>query len=90
MPSFFYHGNLKTADANLQFKPEKCKTVIVSKKKVLSFQKPDLEVDAWTLEHESRLVQKSEDLPRYENCQENYMQNKCGIYKYILSKNQTG
>ena len=36
----------------LQLGPEKCKTMIVSKRKVLCFQKPELEVDEWKLEHE--------------------------------------
>ena len=44
--------NVKTADKDLQFGPEKCKTMVVSKKNVHSFQNPDLEVDAWHLKHE--------------------------------------
>ena len=44
--------NVKTADKNLQFGPEKCKTMMVSKKKIPSFHKPELEVDAWELKHE--------------------------------------
>ena len=45
--------NVKTADKNLQFGPEKCKAMIVSTtKKVPSYHKPELEVDAWELKHE--------------------------------------
>ena len=44
--------NVKTADKDLQFGPEKCKTMIVSKKKILSFQDTTLEVDSWNLKHE--------------------------------------
>ena len=33
--------NVKTADKDLQFGPEKCKTMVVSKKQVASFQNPE-------------------------------------------------
>ena len=44
--------NVKTADKDLQFGPDKCKSMIVSKKQVASFQNPELKVDAWKLTHE--------------------------------------
>ena len=44
--------NVKTADTNLQFGPEKCKTMIISKTNIYNFQYPELEVDAWHLKHE--------------------------------------
>ena len=43
--------NVKTADKDLQFRPEKCKTMILSKKKVFSLQKPELKVNTWNLNH---------------------------------------
>ena len=44
--------NVKTADKDLQFGPEKCKTMVVSKKQLASFQNPELKVDACNLCHE--------------------------------------
>ena len=43
--------NVKTADKELQFWPDKCKTMVVSKKPIHSFQNPELEVYAWKLKH---------------------------------------
>ena len=34
-----------------KFGPDKCKTMVVSKKPIHSFQNPELEVDAWKLKH---------------------------------------
>ena len=44
--------NVKTSDKNLQFGPDKCKVMIVSKRKVDIFLKPTLTVDAWEVKHE--------------------------------------
>ena len=43
--------NVKTADKDLQFGAEKCKVMIVSKMSPHAFQKPDLTVDTWELNH---------------------------------------
>ena len=38
--------NVKTANKDLQFGPEKCKTMTISKKNMFSFHTPELNVDA--------------------------------------------
>ena len=43
--------NVKTADKDLQFGVDKCKAMIVSKRKPHHFQKPALSVDSWKTEH---------------------------------------
>ena len=43
--------NVKTADKDLQFGADKCKTMTVSKRKPYSFQTPALSVDAWETKH---------------------------------------
>ena len=44
--------NVKTADKDLQFGTDKCKTMLVSKMKPHNFHKPKLTVDAWDLNHD--------------------------------------
>ena len=43
--------NVKTADKDLQFGVEKCKVMVVSKMKPYLFQRPDLTVDTWKINH---------------------------------------
>ena len=43
--------NVKTSETNLQFGPDKCKTMIISKRKPESFLKLNLKVDAWEVTH---------------------------------------
>ena len=43
--------NVKTSDKDLQFSSDKCSFMVVSKMKLKSFQKSELFVDKWTLEH---------------------------------------
>ena len=43
--------NVKMADKDLQFGPEKCKSMVVSKVKPQEFHKPNLSVDDWKLVH---------------------------------------
>ena len=43
--------NVKTADKDLQFGAEKCKTMTVSKKKPFSFQTPAFSVDTWEIKY---------------------------------------
>ena len=52
--------NVKTSDKDLQFGPEKCKVMVVSKVKPQLFQKPNLTVDAWKLQHEKNGDMKEE------------------------------
>jgi hypothetical protein len=44
--------NAKTADKDLQFGHNKCKTMLISKGKHQSYHKPKLTVDPWELNHE--------------------------------------
>ena len=43
--------NVKTADKDLQFGTNKCKAMIVSKRKPYRYEAPALTVDIWNLEH---------------------------------------
>ena len=43
--------NVQTADKNLQFGVDKCKAMVVSKRKPYHFETPALTVDTWKIEH---------------------------------------
>ena len=43
--------NVRTADKDLQFGLNKCKVMVVSNMKPRQFQKPDLTVDTWEVNH---------------------------------------
>ena len=48
--------NAKTADKDLQFSHEKCKTMFVSKVKPKSYHKLNLTVDTWELSVEKGVI----------------------------------
>ena len=75
--------NVKTSDKDLQFGPEKFKVMVVSKVKPQLFQKPNLTVDAWKLQHEENGDLKEEFIGKVKMVEkENLM-----YLGFMLSKN---
>ena len=74
--------NVKTSDKNLQFGPDKCKIMIVSKRKVESFLKPNLTVDAWEVKH----AENGEIIEKLEGKVEMKEANSLMYLGYMLSK----
>ena len=75
--------NVKTADKDLQFGPEKCKVMVISKVKPQLFHKPKLTVDAWKLNHLKNGKMREEFEGKVSMKEENNLMYLC----FMLSKN---
>ena len=74
--------NVKTADKDLQFGAEKCKTMTVSKRKPYTFQTPALSVDTWEIIHRENGVMEENFIGK-----KNIVEEKTLVYLgHVLSK----